>query len=164
MTAGGFDGTQQNQAMFTEFNAHPQPDSRLMCNAEETDYWIWLHVLNSAGEKKLVLSPDTDVYHIGLPHIVGTDLDVIVRLSPFNCKELRVLHMQHLLTAFTNDPDLLATILEPLTPLAMQALYVCTGCDFISFFHGFGKASFLSTFFEYGDFIICCNSDKAPGN
>ena len=113
VTAGGFDGTLQNQAMFTEFNAHPQPDSRLVCNAEETDYRIWLHVLNSAGEKKLVLSPDTDVYHIGLPQIVGTNLDVIVQLNQFNCKELRVLHMQHLTTAFTNDPDL-ATIPEAL--------------------------------------------------
>ena len=66
-----------------------------MCNAEENNYRIWLHVLNSAGEKKLVLSPGTDVYHIGLPHIVGTNLDVIVR--QFNCKELRLLHMQHLI-------------------------------------------------------------------
>ena len=127
--------------------------SRLMCNAEETDYKIWLHVLNSAGEKKLVLSPDTDVYHIGLLHIVGTNLD---RPSQFNCKELCLLHMQHLITAFINNPDL-ATIPESLTSLPMQALYVCTGCHFISFFHDFGKASFLSTFFEYGDFI-CCNS------
>ena len=58
MTAGGFDGTLQNHAMFTEFNAHPQPDSRLMCNVEETDFRIWLHVLNSAGDKELVLSLD----------------------------------------------------------------------------------------------------------
>ena len=69
--------------------------------------------------------------------------------------------MQHLITAFTNDPDL-ATIPEALIPLAMQAVYVCTGCDFISFFHGFGKTSFLSALYEYGDFI-CCNSEEAPG-
>jgi len=119
--AGGFDGTLQNQAMFTEFNSFPQPDSRLMCNTEETDYRIWLHALNSAGDKKLVLSPDTDVYHIGLSFVVGTDLDVIVRLSQFNSKELRLLHMQHLISAFTNDPDL-AAILRPLA----QVLFALT--------------------------------------
>ena len=68
MTAGGFDGTLQNQAMFTEFNAHPQPDSCLMCNAEETDYRIWLHILNSAGEKKLVLKSG----HRRLSHRLAT--------------------------------------------------------------------------------------------
>ena len=44
VTAEGFYGTLQNQAMLTEFNAH----------AEETDFRIWVHVLNSAGDKKLV--------------------------------------------------------------------------------------------------------------
>ena len=103
--------------------------------------------MNSGGDKILVLSPDTDVYHIGLSFIVGTDLDVIVRLSQFNSKELRLLHMQHLISAFTNDPDL-AAIPRPLIPLAIQAMYACTGCDSISFFHGFGNASFLSTLFS----------------
>ena len=44
----------------------------------------------------------------------------------------------------------------------MQVVYVCTGCDFISFFNGIGKASFLSTLFEYCEFI-CSNSDQTPG-
>ena len=39
---------------------------------------------------------------------------------------------------------------------------MCTGCDFTSFFNGFGKASFLSTMFEYCGFI-CSGSIQAPG-
>jgi len=39
VTVGGFDGTLQNPAMFTEFNSLPQPDSRLMWN-EETDVYM----------------------------------------------------------------------------------------------------------------------------
>ena len=62
--------------MFVELNeTPPQCDHQLTCNAEESDTRIWLHVINSAGKKKLVLSPDTDMYHIGLPFVTGT-LDV----------------------------------------------------------------------------------------
>ncbi len=39
----------------------------LASNAEESDTRVWLHAISSAGSKKLVFSPDTDVYHIGLP-------------------------------------------------------------------------------------------------
>ena len=39
---------------------------QLLCNAEESDTRVWLHVVQSAGDKKLLFSPDTDVYHIGL--------------------------------------------------------------------------------------------------
>ena len=111
--------------------------------------------------KKLVLSPDTDVYNIGFPLIAETDLDVIVRLNRFTSKELCLLHMKRLIHAFTHDPDL-TMIPELQIPSTMQTLYVCTGCDFISFFHGLGKAYFLNTLFEYGDFI-CCNSEQIPG-
>ena len=41
-------------------------------------------------------------------------------------------------------------------------LFVCTDCDFISFFNGLGKASFLATLFEYGEFV-CSNSTQTPG-
>ena len=54
---------------------------------------IWLHALNSAGQHKLVLSPDTDVYYIGLPIIAMTSLHVIVQLKvgchgPRMCTEI----------------------------------------------------------------------------
>ncbi len=71
------------KAMFVTHHTQPIVDERLTSNAEESDTRIWLHVLHSAGTRKLVLSPDTDVYHIGLTIIAETQLDVVVRLSPF---------------------------------------------------------------------------------
>ena len=63
--------------------------------------------------------------------------------------------------AFGDDPDL-APIPSSLLPAVIQMLFVCTGCDFISFFTGLGKASFLATLFEYSEFI-CSNSTQTPG-
>ena len=59
---------------------------------------IWLHVLHSAGTRKLVQSPDTDVYHIGLPIVTGT--------GPFSALEHHFLSLNVLITSFNNDPDL----------------------------------------------------------
>ena len=81
VTAGGLEGAERNQALFVTFNRSPQTDPNLYCNAEESDTRIWLHTISSYGTKKLILSPDTDVYHIGFPVIAATDLDVLVRLS-----------------------------------------------------------------------------------
>ena len=83
----------------------PQSDN-ILCNAEEADTRIWLHTINSAGQKKLVLSPDTDVCHIGLPIVAESDLDVLVRLNTFHSVEQRFLDMQALINAFAHDPEL----------------------------------------------------------
>ncbi len=88
--------------------------------------------MNSAGTKKLVLSPDTRVYHIGLPIVAAINNDVLVRLIKFNSVEHRILDMQALINAFNNDPDL-ATIPSLSLPSVIQALFVCTGCDFFFF-------------------------------
>ena len=37
--------------------------------------------------------------------------------------------------------------------LTIQALFACTGCDYVSFFVGIGKAKFFKTFFEKTNFI-----------
>ena len=87
-------------------HSQPHTDDTSQSNAQESVTRIWLHVLRSAGVKKLVLSPDTDVYHLGLPVIAHTNLEVIVRLSSFSSLELRLLNMQALVNAFENDPDL----------------------------------------------------------
>ena len=48
-------------------SSEPECNERLSCSAEESDTRMWLHVLHSPGAEKLVLSPDTDIYHIKLP-------------------------------------------------------------------------------------------------
>ena len=86
VTAGGFNDQFQDRA--------------------EADTRIWLHVANTAGHKKLVLSPDTDVYHIDILIVAETDLVVLVRLSTINSTEHRIPDMQALISAFVNDPEL----------------------------------------------------------
>ena len=39
-------------------------------NADESDTRIWLHIKHSIGP---ILSPDTNVYHIGLPIISASE-------------------------------------------------------------------------------------------
>ena len=41
-------------------------------------------------------------------------------------------------------------------------LYISTGCDFVSFFNGIGKATFMATLFEYSQFI-CDSTAQTPG-
>ena len=59
--AGCFDGVEEDQAW--EVGIQPVPDFHY--EAEEADTRVWLHVLRSPGTRKLLCSPDTDVYHIG---------------------------------------------------------------------------------------------------
>jgi hypothetical protein len=77
-TAGGLEGPYKNHSLFVPFNQNPKSDPCLQCNAEESDTQIWLHIVNSSGNRKLILSPDTDVYHIDLSVIGQTNLNVIV--------------------------------------------------------------------------------------
>ncbi len=64
--AGCFQGDCKDQAWLVT-SSGKKPISALKCNAEEADTKMWLHVLKSDGSHKLVWSPDTDVFHVGLP-------------------------------------------------------------------------------------------------
>ena len=44
-----------------------QECSQLTTHAEESDTKVWLHLVHDTGNRKLLFSPDTNVYHIGLP-------------------------------------------------------------------------------------------------
>lgn len=124
VTAGGLEGPQRNHALFITNRGIPNYDSNLTGNAEESDTRIWLYTMNSSGTKKL---PDTDVYHIGLPIVAATNLNVIVQLSSFSSTALRLLDMQALISAFTD----LASIPYSNIPQVIQAVFVSTGCDFL---------------------------------
>ena len=39
----------------------------------------------------------------------------------------------------------------------MQCLFIATGCDFVSYFKSFGKATILNTFLQYAGFISGSN-------
>ena len=115
---------------------------------------MWLHCLNTPGQRKLIFSPDTDVYHIGLTllsqFVPGSE--IFIQLSKSYTEDARFLNLNALLTAISGDYAL-NSIPEELQLQSLQTLYVCTGCDYISFFHGIRKASFLSTFYRFASFI-----------
>ena len=96
--------------------------------------------------KKFILSPDTDVYHIGLPLLSLTD-EVIVQLSRPSDKELNLLNLHKLVQ---RDPDL-AHIPSNDVLTIIHSIFVCSSYDYVSFFLGIGK-SYL--FFEKASFII----------
>ncbi len=150
--AGAFDGDGIDTAWFVKGPSEPQPDPEYFCVAEETDTRIWLHVKQSSSNNILILSPDTDVYHIGCGLQIEQSKCTVIQLSKMNSKEIKLLNLQNLTRALRTDPDL-AQINEAILPNILQTLYVCTGCDYTSFFSRIGKATFLKYFFQYATFI-----------
>ena len=94
--------------------------------------WLRLHMMKSKGQRILILSPDTDTYHIFLP-LVSTGTEVIIQLSGPEARELNLLHLHKLADLFKRDPDMVNI---PPNEIAgtIQTLFVCTGCDYASFF------------------------------
>ena len=138
------------------------PRPMLWSNADEADMRVWLHCMHSTGTRKLIFSPDTDVYHVGLafaPLLQG--MEVVVQLTKTFREGSKFLLLHKLLQALASDPDLHGIPLA-MRSQALQSLYVCTGCDYISFFRGMGKVSFMKTFFQYASFIA--GGSEAPGS
>ena len=104
-----------------------------------------------SGEGKLIYSPDTDVYHIGLTYSNVASNDMIIQLSTVG-RELKLLHLNKLLNAINTDADLYLLLIEKHGEI-LQVLYVSAGCDFTSFFCGLGKVTFLKCFYCYSTFI-----------
>ena len=151
VVAGCLSGNLEDCALAVGVNGvHPLPELR--CEPDEADTRVWLHLLWSEGTCKLVCSPDTDVYHIGLPLVACQLCEVYVRISVFSSLEHRYLSLSTLCTALTNDPDL-ASVPRDILPRLLQILFISTGCDYISYFSGLGKCTFLKVFFQHAEFI-----------
>ena len=74
--------------------------------------------------KILVISPDTDVYHIGLPLVPqSVNKEVLVQINPINSKDMKLVDLPALNEALSHDPDLAG--LEPAKiPQIVQTLFV----------------------------------------
>jgi len=113
---------------------------------------VWIHCKHSAGTRKLIFSPDTDTYHIGMSVLNDTricECDVYVQLNKDGSKYI---HLSSLPEALSDDREL-ASIPQEKQTQCLQTLYVTTGCDYTSFFHGIGKVAFIKTFYQYSNFI-----------
>ena len=80
VTAGVLEGSLRNKALSVTLNGALQSDPQLTCHVEESDTRIIrLHTINSHGLNKLILSSDTNVYHICLPIVAGTNLTLLYK-------------------------------------------------------------------------------------
>ncbi len=155
------DDIDKDCAWSTTSSAIERSEKSLKCNAEESDTRLWLHVKQSTGRNKLVFSPDTDVYHIGL---TSADLDentIIVQINPIG-RDLKLLHLNQLSDALKEDNDLQGVPLCKRNE-TFQVLYAATGSDFTSSFVGISKVAFMKVFCEYTRFI-CSNTPNIPGS
>ena len=140
----------------------PQPDPRFTCTAEETDTRMWLHVRKTECKNILIMSPDTDVYNIGLPLPSIQEKEIIIQISTYSARESKFLHLSGLVSTLRNNPDL--TLICPNILLQVfQMIYATTGSDYTSFFSEIGKATFLRYFFQYAAFITAGNELDTPG-
>ena len=160
--AGGFEGDIEDTAWSVSSNSSPQPQPRYTSNAEETDTRLWLHVKNTTKERILIKSPDTDIYHIGVPLSHDQRKEIFIQINKYNSYELQYIHLQAFITALENDPDL-SSLPQQLLPQTFQTIYVATGSDYTSFFSGIGKSSFLKTFYQHSRFISSGKVRNAPG-
>ena len=102
--AGGFDEAIRDTCWYVQKSTKPQPEPRYTSNAEETDTPIWLHVRQTECTKVLAISPDRDVYHIGLPLVSQLPhKEVLVQI---NSKDMKFINRSALGEALRHDPDL----------------------------------------------------------
>ena len=78
--AGGHNGDLMDTCWYVKNKTKPNPDPKYSSNAEETDTRIWVHVKQTECERIPVVSPDTDVYHIGLP-LASQNKEVMVQIN-----------------------------------------------------------------------------------
>ena len=143
----------KGQALSTNIHREKLTRPSFNSNVDEADMRIWLHCMHSTGDKILIFSPDTDVYHIGLTQMnMMPGRHIIVQLSKSLSVSAKLLDLNSLVLALERDPDL-STVEVGNRPQALQTLYICTGCDYTSFFVGLGKCNFLTTYFKYASFI-----------
>ena len=98
---------------------------------------------HSAGNKKYILSTDTDVYHIGLPLISQTE-ELIIQLSKPSDKELNLLHLHMFVDLLNRDPDLAHVPNHNILQRYRLCLCVLDVTIYVSFFSGIGKTYFFS--------------------
>ncbi len=146
--AGCFSGEGENDAWIihpSDVSTIAEPLTAYQSNAVKADARIWRHATTTWATSVLIYSPDTDVYNIGLGLVDTNSKQYVVQINVPHSAEKRYLHLNHLYLALQNDSDL-ASLPRDSLGLVLQTLFICTGCDFISYFKTIGKATFLNVF------------------
>ena len=138
---------------------YPQPSDHYRSSAQEVDQRIWHHAFITDERNLLFYSPDTDIYNIGLGLLDQLPNKHIVIQINVPHKDEKYLDLNELLQKFKDDTDLacLPTRYCKLQDIAnykiLQTAFIASGCDYISYFSGHGKATVLAIFYQHADFI-----------
>ena len=165
--AGCFSGEAQDDAwVFNGGCSLPEPTRAYTSNAQEADMRLWRHVTQMQSDRILVYSPDTDVCNIGLVLVKPSKQYVVQINLPHNPP--RYIDVHKVLLSFQHDPDMAPLPQEKLGSIMLQ-LYIVTGCDYISYLSGIGKATFINHFVQHAGFIsgtgaIGCLSETNTNN
>ena len=124
----------------------------LVHNHEESDTQIFLHVFDSTCTNILIYSIDRDVGMVALPLDLGAK-NVCLQYRA-KAGDDRFLNINLLQEAIRLDSDFSPVINNNLDILkCIQSLYICSGCDFVSYFCHLGKSIFFNTFAQFANFI-----------
>ena len=149
--AGGFDFEHRDKA-FTCTHSEKYENAPLKSDHEEADSRVWFHAVRCEHRNILIFSPDTDTVHIGLPLVdQRNDNEVVIQFSD-KLGHQSFVYINKLIKCLKSDPDLGQVTNDSVCSI-IQFLFIVSGCDYISFFAGFGKIRFLQTFFQYATFI-----------
>ena len=162
IVAGGFQGIHKDEAFRCSKNGF-QALPHLAGNHEETDSRIFLHIAKSNFKSFMVYSPDTDVYHIGLP--VCVNKDVVIQLN-ITFGNQTYIPLPKLREALDNDIEL-RDIYNIDRYNFIQKLFICSGCDYVSCFGSHGKSAFLKNALKFATFAISGqleNGTRVSGN
>ena len=127
-TAGGFLGEHRNKCLCVRKAGVPQELAQMQ-RRQIYGYGFTACIL--VVQEKL---SDTDIYHIGLP-IIQEDpsTEVYIELHGRRRGSHRYLHLNKFIYALHSDPDL-AQVSPGKRASVVQAVYILTGCDYISYF------------------------------
>ena len=121
-------------------------------NHVEGDTLVYLHAVSSKYSKVLIYSPDSDVFFIGLPIAEKLrEKTFIIQLK--QSKYDQEYFNMSLFCETVKKTNSLRNVPSGNIASILQSLFICTGCDYISFFRYHSKVAFIQTFFKHADFI-----------
>ena len=139
-------GEEEDNALVVSGNGAKMSD-HYRSNAQESDMRIWMHATRNQFSRVLIYCPDTDVFNIGAGCInhqaqsilwfkltlikISGRMQVDFRITTWSSPGLPSPRNKHWEKCFFN-------------------CIIVTGCDFISFFAGIGKAT---VFLDHSNFI-----------
>jgi hypothetical protein len=123
-------------------------------NHVEGDTMVLLHATKYANHSSPVViqSTDTDIIHVALPLVKKyKDLHLILHVTESVTLNMYI-DLKRLIESLARCSDF-QNFEKEYIPRELQALYVCSGCDYVSFFSHNSKTSFYDSYFDNVSFI-----------